>query len=96
MLVNDCASISCPLSSAAVQWDILKMSGIPEEELPQFADPLHWLRYFPPLAMRDLTSMGCGIDWRRRCGARAASAIRVDRIWTSRPCVPARCHVHLH
>ena len=25
----------------------------------------HWLRYFPPLAMRDMTAMGCGIDWRR-------------------------------
>lgn len=47
------------------QWDILKMSGIPEEEIAQFADPLHWLRYFPPLAVRDLKAMGCGIDWRR-------------------------------
>lgn len=47
------------------QWDILKMSDIPEEDIPQFANPLHWLRYFPPLAMRDLKSMGCGIDWRR-------------------------------
>ena len=28
-------------------------------------DSDHWLRHFPPLAMRDLTSMGCGIDWRR-------------------------------
>ncbi|KAL4433681.1 hypothetical protein ABPG75_000122 [Micractinium tetrahymenae] len=47
------------------QWDILKMSDIPEEEIAQFADPLHWLRYFPPLAVRDLKAMGCGIDWRR-------------------------------
>jgi len=37
--------------------------------LLQFADSLHWLRYFPPLAMRDLKAMGCGIDWRRRCAA---------------------------
>jgi leucyl-tRNA synthetase len=47
------------------QWDILKMSGIPESEIAQFADSGHWLRYFPPLAMRDLKAMGCGIDWRR-------------------------------
>ncbi|KAL4854122.1 Leucine--tRNA ligase [Chlorella vulgaris] len=47
------------------QWDILLMSGIPAEQIPKFADPAHWLRYFPPLAMRDLTAMGCGIDWRR-------------------------------
>lgn len=57
-----------PLPCAA-QWDILKMSGIPEAEIAQFADPAHWLRYFPPLAVRDLKAMGCGIDWRRRCRA---------------------------
>ena len=28
-------------------------------------DPLHWLRYFPPIAQRDLSTLGCGIDWRR-------------------------------
>ena len=25
----------------------------------------HWLGYFPPLAVRDITSLGCGVDWRR-------------------------------
>ncbi len=35
----------------------------------QFADSGHWLRYFPPLAVRDLKAMGCGIDWRRRQGS---------------------------
>jgi leucyl-tRNA synthetase len=25
----------------------------------------HWLRYFPPKAVRDITAMGCGVDWRR-------------------------------
>ena len=28
-------------------------------------DTGHWLNYFPPLAQRDITSMGCGVDWRR-------------------------------
>jgi leucyl-tRNA synthetase len=50
----------------ASQWEILKMSGIAEEEIPKFADPLHWLDFFPPLAKRDITAMGCGVDWRRR------------------------------
>lgn len=49
----------------ATQWDILKMSGIPESDIPQFADPLHWLDFFPPLAKRDIELMGCGVDWRR-------------------------------
>ena len=34
------------------------------EHLP-CRDSMHWLRYFPPLAVRDMTAMGCGIDWRR-------------------------------
>ncbi len=25
----------------------------------------HWLRYFPPQAMRDIRALGCGVDWRR-------------------------------
>jgi hypothetical protein len=25
----------------------------------------HWLHFFPPLAQRDMTDMGCGVDWRR-------------------------------
>ena len=49
----------------ATQYDILKNSGIPEEEIPDFRDSMHWLRYFPPLAMRDIKAMGCGVDWRR-------------------------------
>jgi leucyl-tRNA synthetase len=47
------------------QWNILKSSGIPEGELQAFRDPVHWLNYFPPLGKRDISSMGCGVDWRR-------------------------------
>jgi hypothetical protein len=28
-------------------------------------DSAHWLRFFPPLAERDMRAMGCGVDWRR-------------------------------
>ncbi len=35
------------------QWNILKMM-VPEEEIPQFADPLKWLEYFPPFGAVDL------------------------------------------
>lgn len=41
------------------------MSGIAEEDIPAFADARHWLEYFPPLAVRDIRAMGCGVDWRR-------------------------------
>ena len=47
------------------QWDIMKSSGVAEDEIPPFADPYHWLEYFPPLAKRDVTAMGCQVDWRR-------------------------------
>jgi leucyl-tRNA synthetase len=33
------------------QWDILRSMGVPEDEIPRFADSAHWLRYFPPLAL---------------------------------------------
>ncbi|KAL3159318.1 hypothetical protein ABBQ32_011271 [Trebouxia sp. C0010 RCD-2024] len=51
--------------TAKRQWEILRDSGIPEAEIADFRKSSHWLRYFPPLAMRDMTAMGCGIDWRR-------------------------------
>ncbi|TMW63632.1 hypothetical protein Poli38472_002573 [Pythium oligandrum] len=47
------------------QYNILKMSGIPEDEIPAFTDPLHWLRYFPPNAIQDLKRFGANVDWRR-------------------------------
>ena len=53
------------LTAPKSQWDILKSMGIPEEELPSFADPLKWLKFFPPFGATDLKAFGSGIDWRR-------------------------------
>ncbi len=36
------------------QWKILEDMGVPAEEIPKFADPRHWLSYFPQLGMQDL------------------------------------------
>ncbi len=47
------------------QYGILKNSGIPETEIKRFIDPLHWLKYFPPVGKTDLISFGGAIDWRR-------------------------------
>jgi leucyl-tRNA synthetase len=46
------------------QWNILKKM-VPEEEIPQFQDPHHWLAYFPPIGVDHLKVFGAGIDWRR-------------------------------
>ncbi|KAJ0976469.1 hypothetical protein J5N97_018434 [Dioscorea zingiberensis] len=43
----------------------MKSFGIPESEIPKFADPYHWLTHFPPLAEADLKAFGLGCDWRR-------------------------------
>ncbi|CAJ1019262.1 tRNA synthetases class I (I, L, M and V)/tRNA synthetases class I (M)/tRNA synthetases class I (C) catalytic domain/Anticodon-binding domain of tRNA, putative [Leishmania lindenbergi] len=50
---------------AKPQWVIMQSMGIPDSEIPKFADPQHWLDYFPPIAIEDLKSFGCHIDWRR-------------------------------
>ncbi|KUJ13558.1 leucyl-tRNA synthetase-like protein [Mollisia scopiformis] len=47
------------------QFQIMRAVGIPMEDIHKFADPLHWLDYFPPLCKRDLTNFGARIDWRR-------------------------------
>lgn len=47
------------------QWEIMVDMGVPEREIPKFADPKHWLSYFPSLAMKDLKKMGLCVDWRR-------------------------------
>ncbi|GAX85489.1 hypothetical protein CEUSTIGMA_g12905.t1 [Chlamydomonas eustigma] len=49
----------------AYQYNILLKSDIPAEEIADFRSTSHWLDYFPPLAMRDMKAMGCGVDWRR-------------------------------
>ena len=47
------------------QFQIMLALGIPIEEIHRFADPQYWLEYFPPLWQRDLTDLGCRVDWRR-------------------------------
>jgi leucyl-tRNA synthetase len=32
------------------QWNIMKSLGFSDDEIPLFKDPLHWLKYFPPVA----------------------------------------------
>jgi leucyl-tRNA synthetase len=46
------------------QWKIL-LKMVPEEEIPQFVDPNHWLKYFPPIGVTHLKNFGAGVDWRR-------------------------------
>ncbi|KAI5800012.1 hypothetical protein EDC01DRAFT_648573 [Geopyxis carbonaria] len=47
------------------QFQIMLALGIPREDIHKFADPQHWLTFFPPLCKRDCNSLGLRIDWRR-------------------------------
>ncbi|GFN80925.1 leucine--tRNA ligase [Plakobranchus ocellatus] len=40
------------------QWDIMKSMGLKDEEIKLFADPMYWLKYFPPYWIKDLKRMG--------------------------------------
>jgi len=46
------------------QWNIL-IKMVPEDEIPAFVDPVHWLRYFPPIGVDHMRNFGAGVDWRR-------------------------------
>jgi leucyl-tRNA synthetase len=47
------------------QLKILREQGIPEGEIPKFADPVHWVRFFPPEWRKDVDRLGMHLDWRR-------------------------------
>lgn len=40
------------------QWQIMKGLKLEDEEIKNFADPAHWLTYFPPWCKTDLMRMG--------------------------------------
>ena len=47
------------------QYEVLQQSNIPDDEIPLFQDPNHWLEYFPPIGQRELQRLGIHTDWRR-------------------------------
>jgi leucyl-tRNA synthetase len=47
------------------QMDILRKMGIPESEIPKFADPVYWTQFFPRETTKDLKRIGAAIDWSR-------------------------------
>lgn len=47
------------------QMDILRKMGLPEEEIPKFADPIYWTQFFPRETTRDLKRIGAAVDWSR-------------------------------
>lgn len=52
-------------SGQSTQWGIMREMGVPEDEIHKFQDALHWLNYFPPIAITDLKRFGLAADFRR-------------------------------
>jgi leucyl-tRNA synthetase len=44
--------------SGKYQWQIMQSLGLTDVEIKKFADASHWLEHFPPLAVKDLRSIG--------------------------------------
>ncbi|PVV03433.1 hypothetical protein BB560_002087 [Smittium megazygosporum] len=47
------------------QFEIMRSIGFSLDEIHKFADPSYWIKTFPPLAIQDVSGMGCCVDWRR-------------------------------
>lgn len=43
----------------------LRSMGVPEDEIPKFGDPEHWVHYFSSRWREDLKMLGVSVDWRR-------------------------------
>jgi leucyl-tRNA synthetase len=52
-------------SKQKTQWGIMAEMGVPEDEIALFQDALHWLGYFPPIAIDHLKQFGLSADFRR-------------------------------
>ena len=59
------SKVAAKTGTSKYQYQILEQLGIPDDEIPKFADSLHWLRYFPPHAIDDCKGLGLKMDFRR-------------------------------
>jgi len=50
--------VAAKSSGLRYQWQIMQLLGLQNEQIRLFANPYHWLEYFPALAYEDLRSMG--------------------------------------
>lgn len=59
------AKLAAKAGGSKYQWDIMKMLGIPENDIAAFQDANHWLKFFPPIGKKDIQMIGAKVDWRR-------------------------------
>jgi hypothetical protein len=59
------SKVAAKTGNVKYQWQIMQSLGLSDDEIKKFADPAHWLIFFPPLATEDLGLLGVKVDWRR-------------------------------
>jgi leucyl-tRNA synthetase len=59
------SKVAVKTGGAKYQWEIMKSIGVPEAEIPKFAQPAYWMTYFPPACHEDVERFGLHVDWRR-------------------------------
>eukprot|EP01087_Luapelamoeba_hula_P009659 TRINITY_DN2512_c0_g1_i1.p1 TRINITY_DN2512_c0_g1~~TRINITY_DN2512_c0_g1_i1.p1 ORF type:complete len:1102 (-),score=182.41 TRINITY_DN2512_c0_g1_i1:93-3398(-) len=59
------AKVVAKTGVAKHQWQIMEEMDVASAEIANFADPQHWIQYFPPHCQSDLRDMGVRVDWRR-------------------------------
>ncbi|KAJ1935138.1 cytosolic leucyl tRNA synthetase, partial [Kickxella alabastrina] len=57
--------VAAKFGNVQYQFQIMRSQGLSNEEIAKFVDAEHWLEHYPPIAINDLNSLGCKIDWRR-------------------------------
>ena len=57
-----CTQIVAKTGGMMTQWDILISMGMSPDDCLPFVDPIHWLKFFPPLGKQDLIKFGACID----------------------------------
>lgn len=43
--------VAAKATGLTYQFQIMESIGVPKAEIKKFADPYHWLEYFPPIAI---------------------------------------------
>ncbi|ODV88290.1 hypothetical protein CANARDRAFT_26445 [[Candida] arabinofermentans NRRL YB-2248] len=59
------SKVAAKTGRSKYQFEIMQQLGIPKSEISKFADPYHWLTFFPPLVQDHVDNMGGKVDWRR-------------------------------
>lgn len=61
-LIGKKSKLVAKSGTAKYQWQIMQSLGLHDEEIKHFANAEYWLKFFPPLAKRDLMKLGLHVS----------------------------------